>query len=105
MGTRPGYTCRSHADTHADVASIFRNYNRIIDLRSIIERAEENRRADELQAEKEKRADEIHMAERADEIKIQIVQIVAAKEQAKIEAAKEQAKIQAAKDQAKIEAD
>ena len=50
----------------------------------------------ELQAEDKKRADVNHIAERADEIKIQIAQI---------EAAKEQAKIQAAKDQAKIEAD
>ena len=40
------------------------------------------RRADELQAEKEKRADESH-------IKIQIAQIEAVKEQAKIEADKE----------------
>ena len=40
----------------------------------------------ELQAEDEKkRAYEIHMAERADEIKIQIAQTVAAKEQAKID--------------------
>ena len=43
----------------------------------------------ELQAEDKKRADEIHMAERADEIKIQIYQIEAAKEQAKLEAEKE----------------
>ena len=39
----------------------------------------------ELQAEDKKRTDEIHMAERADEIKIQIAQIEAAKEQAKID--------------------
>ena len=43
----------------------------------------------ELQAEDKKRADEIHMAERADKIKIQIAQIEAAKEQAKLEAEKE----------------
>ena len=43
----------------------------------------------ELQAEDKKRADEIHMAERADEIKIHIAQIEAAKEQAKLEAEKE----------------
>ena len=43
----------------------------------------------ELQAEDKKRADESHMAEMADEIKIQIAQIEAAKEQAKIEAFKE----------------
>ena len=47
--------------------------------------AEDKKRADELQAEDKKRADEIHMAERADEIKIQIAQIEAAKEQAKID--------------------
>ena len=39
----------------------------------------------ELQAEDQKRADEIHMAERADEIKVQIAQIEAAKDQAKID--------------------
>ena len=44
--------------------------------------AEEKRRTDELQAEKEKRADE-------SDIKIQIAQIEAEKEQAKIEADKE----------------
>ena len=43
--------------------------------------AEDKKRADELQAEDKKRADEIHMAERADEIKIQIAQIEAAKEE------------------------
>ena len=43
----------------------------------------------QLQAEDKKRADEIHMAERADEIKIRIALIEAAKEQAKIEADKE----------------
>ena len=47
--------------------------------------AEDKKRADELQAEDKKRSDEIHMAERVDEIKIQIVQIEAAKEQAKID--------------------
>ena len=48
------------------------------------ERAEWRKiRIAELQAEDIKRADEIHMAERADEIKIQIAQIEAAKEQAK----------------------
>ena len=54
--------------------------------------------AEELQSEREKKADEIHTTERADEIKIQIAQIEAAKEQAKIEAAKEQAKIAADKE-------
>ena len=39
----------------------------------------------ELQAEDKKWADEIHMSKRADEIKIQIAQIEAAKEQAKID--------------------
>ena len=54
------------------------------------ERAEWRKiRMAELQAEDKKRADEIHMAERADEIKIQIAQIEAAKEQAKLEAEKE----------------
>ena len=53
---------------------------------------------EEIQAEAEEK-------KRADEIKIQIAQIEAAKEQAKIEAAKEQAKIEAAKEQARIEAD
>ena len=47
--------------------------------------AEDKKRADKLQAENGKRADEIHMAERADEIKIQIAQIEAAKEQARID--------------------
>ena len=45
----------------------------------------------ELQAGDKKRTDKIHMAERADEIKSQIVQIEAVKEQAKIEADKEPA--------------
>ena len=54
--------------------------------------------AEELQSEREKKADEIHTTERADEIKIQIAQIEAAKEQAKIEVAKEQGKIAADKE-------
>ena len=54
------------------------------------ERAEWRKiRMAELQAEDKKSADEIHIAERADEIKIQIAQIEAAKEQAKLEAEKE----------------
>ena len=43
----------------------------------------------ELQAEDKNRADEIHLVERADEIKIQIAQTEAVKAQAKIEADKE----------------
>ena len=53
------------------------------DWRDTQERQAEIRIA-ELQAEDKKWADEIHMAERADEIKIQIAQIEAVKVQAKI---------------------